>query len=81
MATLVPVAVSSYGLIGDTGSNALAIMEAGACKRRPEYHRSKGHLARMVSEAAVHGTARCVIRAYTPPDGQERAHLFGRAAS
>jgi hypothetical protein len=81
MATLVPVAVTSYGLIGDAGNNAFAILEADACKRRPECHRPKGHLAKVVTEAAVHGTARCIIRAYAPPDGQERAHLFGRAAS
>ena len=81
MATLAPVAVTSYGLIGETATNAFAILEADACKRRPEHHRVKGHIARIVTEAAIHGTARCVIRSYAPPDGQERAHLFGRAAS
>ena len=81
MATLVPVAVTSYGLIGDAGNNAFTMLEAEARKRRPECHRPKGHLARIATEAAVQGTARCIIRSYTPPDGQERAHLFGRAAS
>ena len=81
MATLVPVALSSYGLLGDAGNSAFAILEADARNRRSECHRQRGHLARVVTEAAIHGTARCVIRAYAPPDGQERAHLFGRAAS
>ena len=65
----------------NAGNNAFTMLEAEARKRRPEWHRPKGHLARIVTEAAVHGTARCIIRSYTPPDGQERAHLFGRAAS
>ena len=49
MATLVPVAITSYGLLGDAATSAFAILEADACKRRPECHRSKGHLARIVS--------------------------------
>jgi hypothetical protein len=81
MATLVPVAITSYGLLGDSATSAFAILEADAGKRRSEHHRAKGHLARIATEAAIHGTARCVIRSYAPPDGQERAHLFGRAAS
>ena len=47
----------------------------------PPTYRAKGHLAQIAAEAAIHGTARCVIRSYAPPDGLERAHLFGRAAS
>ena len=81
MATLVPVAITSYGLLGESATCAFAILEADASKRRSECHRAKGHLARVATEAAIHGTARCVIRSYAPPDGQERAHLFGRAAS
>ena len=51
MATLVPVAITSYGFLGDAATSAFAILEADACKRRPECHRSKGHLARIVTEA------------------------------
>ena len=34
-----------------------------------------------VAEAAVYGAATMVLRAGSPPDGQERAHLHGRPAT
>ena len=43
--------------------------------------RRLGWLARTVSAAAVHGAARGVLDAFSPPDGQERAHLRGAAAA
>ena len=81
MAALVPVAISSYGLVGPTAVAAFSVLEAEAKGRHPENHRAKGWLQELASAAAVYGTARCVMRAYAPPDGQERAHLLGRAAS
>ena len=81
MAVLVPVAISSYGLLGPAADAAFRTLEAEARGRRPENHRSRGWLRRLVTAASVYGTARSVIRAYAPPDGQERAHLQGRAAS
>ena len=81
MASLVPVAISSFGLLGPAAVAAFTTLEAEAKGRKPENHRPKGWLRRLVTAASVYGTARSVIRAFAPPDGQERAHLHGRAAS
>jgi len=81
LAALVPVAICSYGLLGPAAVSAFTTLETEARARRPENHRPKGWLRKVVTAAAVYGTARSVVRAYAPPDGQERAHLHGRAAS
>ena len=80
-ASFVPVAVATFGRVGDEALALFAGLEAEACRSKPAYVRARrGWLARTVSAAAVHGTARGVIDAFSTPDGQERAHLRGRVA-
>ena len=81
LALFYPVAVTTYGAIGDAAARLFALLEAEAQQSRPEHHRPRGWLQRVAEQAGVFGTARGVISGYTAPDGQERAHLHGRAAS
>ena len=81
-ARFVPVAVSTYGKLGPAAAELFLGLEQAARRDKPRFaHRRLGWLERAVGAAAVHGTARGVLDAYSPPDGQERAHLGGRAAA
>ena len=80
-ALFVPVVASTYGAVGDAAQDYFAGLEAEAQRRNPAYAKVRsGWLRRVVSAAAVYGAARGVLDAYSPPDGQERAHFRGRAA-
>ena len=82
LARFVPVAVSSYGRPGPAALKLFEELELEARESRAGYRgKSTGWLAALVAEVAVHATARMAINAFSAPDGQERAHLFGRAAS
>ena len=82
LARFVPVAVSTYGQLGPAALKLFREYEQEARESRASCHgRRGGWLAALVSEVAVHATARMAIDAFSAPDGQERAHLFGRAAS
>ena len=81
LASLVPVAITSFGLLGPAATSAFATLESEARARRTENHWPIGWLRKLVTAASVFGTARSVIRAFAPPDGQGRAHLQGRAAT
>jgi len=82
-ARFVPVAVSTYGSVGDAARELFLALETAARRDKPRYTvRQLGWLERLVGAAAVHGNARGVLDAYAPPDGQERAgvaHRAGRA--
>ena len=81
-ARFVPVALTTYGMVGDAARDLFLALEQGARRDRPRLAtRQLGWLSRCVSAAAVHGAARGVLDAYAPPDGQERAHLRGRVAA
>ena len=81
-ALFVPVAVSTYGSSGPASLEFFLGLENQAKLHSALFARRRlGWLRRLVSAAAVHGAARGVIDAYSPPDGQERAHLHGAAAS
>ena len=85
MARFVPVAVTSYGLLGPAAVALFAEYEregresvggaggAGGC--------GGGRVAALVSEAAVFGAARMVLDGFSAPDGQEWAHRSGRVAT
>ena len=82
LARFTPVTVSTYGLLGPAALSLFRKFEAEARELRPAYQgRTGGWLAALVAEVAVHGVARMAITAFSAPDGQERAHLHGRAAS
>jgi len=79
-AFFVPVVVATYGCVGRAAEELFRSLEVQA-QRKPAYARRQlGWLSRIASAAAVHGTARGVLDAFAPPDGQERAHLRGQAA-
>ena len=82
MARFVPVAVTTYGLVGPAAVALFSEYEAD--------HRSKGggardcrggHLAALVAETAVFGAARMALQGFSAPDGQEWAHRCGRVAT
>ena len=82
LARFVPVTVSTYGLLGPSALELFRSLEAEARELRTAYkRRAGGWLAALVAEVAVHGAARMAVTAFSAPDGQERAHLQGRAAS
>ncbi len=82
LARFTPVTVATYGLVGPAALSLFRSFEAEARELRTAYQgRAGGWLAALVSELAVHGAARMAIAAFSPPDGQERAYLHGRAAS
>ena len=82
LARFTPVAVTTYGLVGPAALTLFRKLEAEARELRPAYQgRAGGWLAALVAEVAVHGAARMAVSAFSAPDGQERAHLHGRAAS
>ena len=81
-ALFVPVAVSTYGMVGTAALDLFQALEVQAVQHKAAYaRRPLGWLRRIASAAAVHGTARGVIDSFSPPDGQERAHLRGQAAA
>ena len=81
-AHFVPVAVSTYGRVGPRALELFLGWEQHARQHKPAFAgRRLGWLARTVSAAAVHGAARGVLDAFSPPVGQERAHLRGAAAA
>lgn len=81
-ALFVPVVAWTYGGVGDEAADYFAGLEAEAKRRLPAYAKARaGWLWRAVCAAAVYGTARGVLDAYAPPDGQERAHFRGRVAA
>lgn len=82
LALFVPIAVTTFGRVGgnaveffDGLERATRLSKPAVAARRP------GWIQRAVSAAAVHGAARGVLDACSPPDGQERAHLRGVAAT
>ena len=83
LARFVPVSVTSYGGVGPAARDLFRAYEGEARERRPEScaRRAGGWLEAQVAEAAVFGAAKMALAAYMPPDGQERAHLGGVAAS
>jgi hypothetical protein len=81
-ARFVPVAVSTFGKVGDAAQELFVALEQAARRDKLRFRaRRLGWLARTVSAAAVNGAARGVLDAFAPPDGQERAHLRGVAAA
>ena len=82
MARFVPVAVTTYGLVGPAAVALFAEYErdlsaaAGGAAMR-----CRGRLAALVSEVAVFGAARMVLQGFSAPDGQEWAHRCGRVAA
>jgi hypothetical protein len=81
-ATFVPVVVSTFGMVGPTAAELFRGFELHARQSSASCAGKRlGWLGRTVTAAAVHGAARGVLDASAPPDGQERAHLLGRAAS
>jgi len=81
-AFFVPVVASTYGAVGPAALEFFRGLELYALAHKAAYAgRRPGWLARTVSAAAVHGTARGVLDAFSPPDGQERAHIRGRVAA
>jgi hypothetical protein len=82
LATFHPITVSTYGEVGPAAKLLFRQFEDEARSSRARYRiRRSGWLADIVSSVAVHRAAAMVISAAAPPDGQERAHLFGRAAA
>ena len=81
LARFVPVAVTTYGRVGPAAIALFRELEADACERGSMDERDRGRLSAIVAETAVYGAARMVLRAGSPPNGQERAHLHGRAAT
>ena len=78
LAHFVPVAVSTFGKVGSEALDLFLGFEQHARQHLPAFAGQQlGWLARIVSAAAVHGAARGVLDAFSPPDGQERAHLRG----
>ena len=79
MARFIPVAVSTYGLVGPAAVKLFSEYERYACKRTEvASHLIGGRLAGLVSEVAVFGAARMALDAFSAPDGQEWAHRAGR---
>ena len=81
LARFIPVAVTSYGRVGPAAIALFREYESDAIERGRIGRRDRGGLAAYVAEAAVYGAASMVLGAGSPPDGQERAHLRGKAAS
>jgi len=82
MARFVPVAVTTYGLVGPAAVALFAEYERDERERRgAAARRNGGRLAALVSEVAVYGAAHMVLRAFSAPDGQEWAHRCGRVAA
>ena len=72
MARFVPVAVSTYGLVGPAAVALFKEYEGHYRARRDDRDvRNGGWLASLVSAAAVFGAARMVHRGFSVPDGQE----------
>ena len=79
MARFVPVAVTSYGLVGPAAVKLFSEFERAASKRMGATSAQiGGRLAALVSEVAVFGAARMALDAFSAPDGQEWAHRAGR---
>ena len=79
MARFIPVAISTYGLVGPAAVKLFSEFERYACKRTEvASHLIGGRLAGLVSEVAVFGAARMALDAFSAPDGQEWAHRAGR---
>ena len=72
MARFVPVAVTTYGLVGPAAVALFSEYEGELRERKGDAGlRNGGYLAALVSEAAVFGAARMVNRGFSTPDGQE----------
>ena len=72
LARFVPVAVTTYGLVGPAAVALFKEYEGEYRARREERGgRRGGWLAALVSEAAVFGAARMVHRGFAVPDGRE----------
>ena len=81
MARFVPVAVTTYGLVGPAAVALFAEYEAERRERAGGVAgRNGGRLAALVSEVAVFGAARMILQGFSAPDGQEWAHRCGRVA-
>ena len=83
LSRFVPASVAVYGSVGPAALALFRAYEGEARQDKPEAYgrRTGGWLAAQVSETAVLGAARMVLSAFMPPDGQERAHIGGKAAS
>ena len=81
LARFIPVAVTTYGRVGPAAIALFHEYEAHALECGRIDKRERGGLSAFVAEAAVYGAAHMALRAGNPPDGQERAHLRGKAAT
>jgi len=82
MSRFVPITVAVYGQVGPAARALFRQYEHEARRKGILPKRALGGvLAAAVTGAAVVGAAGMLVRACSPPDGQERAHLLGRAAS
>ena len=79
MARFVPVAVTTYGLVGPAAVKLFSEYERYARKRSGgDPALGGGRLAALASEVAVFGAARMALDAFSAPDGQEWAHRAGK---
>ena len=82
MARFVPIAVTTFGLVGPAAVALFHEYEASERERRgDQVVRNGGRLAATVAEAAVFGAAQMAIAGYTAPDGQQWSHRAGRTAT